>query len=294
MRQERDSASSNVVLGRFGPRRSRIRALISATHPGPTVAVTALAVILSFSIGLDALRITEVGAAVLCGQLAIGWSNDWLDARRDTEVGRTDKPIANGSVSAVAVRNAFIVAALLSIPLSLLLGPDAAIAHLVLVASGLSYNLFFKKTSYSWLPYVVSFGLLPTVVTFAGTPPEAPMGWVVAVGSLLGLAAHFANVLPDLDDDRRTGVQGLPHRLGRIPSGIASFAALVGASLAILIGAGANLVTLVGFGLGLLIAGVGIWLVLTRPPGRVLFQLIIAAALVDVVLLALSGSQLSI
>ena len=37
-----------------------------------------------------------VTAAVLAGQLSIGWSNDLIDARRDRAVGRTDKPLAVG------------------------------------------------------------------------------------------------------------------------------------------------------------------------------------------------------
>ncbi|WP_233189070.1 UbiA family prenyltransferase [Subtercola sp. Z020] len=272
----------------------RTRALVGASHPGPTVAVTALAIILSLAIGLAEQRIFAVGFAVLVGQLAIGWSNDWLDARRDEAVGRTDKPIAAGDISAAAVRNAFIVAAVLTVPFSLLLGIDAAIPHIVLVVSGIAYNLGVKKTAYSWLPYMVSFGLLPTVVTLAGSPPAEAEWWVIATGALLGLAAHFANVLPDLDDDRQTGIRGLPHRLGRVPSGLAAFGALLLASLAILVGAGPSAVTLIGLVLGLLVAALGVRLVLTRPPGRVLFRLIILAALIDVVLLALSGSRLRV
>ncbi|CAN5319161.1 UbiA family prenyltransferase [soil metagenome] len=298
-------------------RGSSVRGLVSACHPGPTVAVTTLSLVLSIAIGLAPLRVVEVGAAILAGQLAIGWSNDWLDARRDIDVGRTDKPVATGAVLASTVRTAFIVAVVAVIPLSLLLGLPAAAASLLLTASGLGYNLWLKKTALSWLPYVVSFGLLPLVVTLASTPPAVAAWWVVASGSLLGLAAHFANVLPDLDDDRATGVRGLPHRLGRIGSGFAAFGSLLLASAAVTFGAtltrgatlepgeaarysdaplavaaGPTVFGLAGFAIGVVIAGVGVWLVLTRPPGRQLFRLIIASALIDVVLLALSGSRL--
>ncbi|GAA0992167.1 UbiA family prenyltransferase [Subtercola frigoramans] len=292
-------------------------ALIAACHPGPTAAVTTLSVILAIAIGLSPLRIVGVGAAILAGQLAIGWSNDWLDARRDVEAGRTDKPVVTGAVAVSTVRTAFIVAALAVIPLSFALGADAAAASIVLTASGLSYNLWLKKTQYSWLPYAVSFGLLPLVVTFAATPPAVAAWWVVATGSLLGLAAHFANVLPDLEDDRAAGVNGLPHRVGRVGSGLFAFGSLLLASVmvtfggmmmpaagaapgtpsrssdaAVAAGATPGLLGLLGFAIGLVIAAFGVWLVLTRPPSRLLFQLIIASALIDVVLLALSGSHL--
>lgn len=36
---------------------------------------------------------------------------------------------------------------------------------------------------------------------------------MVAVGALLGFAAHLLNAMPDLADDAATGVRGLPHRL---------------------------------------------------------------------------------
>src|SRR5690606_29286146 len=66
----------------------------------------------------------------------------------------------------------------------------------------------------SWLPYAVSFGLLPIFVVLAHSPDAATSGWAVAAAALLGLGAHVANTLPDLEDDRRTGVRGLPHRIG--------------------------------------------------------------------------------
>jgi FtsH-binding integral membrane protein len=37
---------------------------------------------------------------------------------------------------------------------------------------------------------------------------------MVAAGALLGVGAHLLNALPDLADDAKTGVHGLPHRLG--------------------------------------------------------------------------------
>ena len=48
---------------------------------------------------LDAPRIALVVAAVLAGQLSIGWLNDVLDAERDRTAGRADKPVAAGAVS---------------------------------------------------------------------------------------------------------------------------------------------------------------------------------------------------
>src|ERR1019366_1392639 len=74
-------------------------ALLRASHPEPTVMVTALAVALAVSTGRDAAGVVAAGAAVLAGQLSVGWHNDWLDAGRDAASGRPDKPVAAGDIS---------------------------------------------------------------------------------------------------------------------------------------------------------------------------------------------------
>src|SRR3954465_2009568 len=81
-------------------------ALALASHPAPTVAVTAFAV--AMAAGADApVRTTAlVGAAVLGGKLWSAWSNDGIGAGGDAGVGRTDKPAGDGRLSASTVRNA--------------------------------------------------------------------------------------------------------------------------------------------------------------------------------------------
>ena len=65
------------------------------------------------------------------------------------------------------------------------------------------------------VPWAVALGVRRAVVTLAGALPRWPAWWVMVAGAALGAGAHFANAIPDLDDDRATGVTGLPHRLGR-------------------------------------------------------------------------------
>jgi len=191
------------------------RGLALACHPGPTVAVTVLTALLAWSAGHTLPRGALVTAAVLTGQLSIGWSNDLVDARRDRAVGRHDKPIARGDVPAGTVRTATGTALLACVVLSLACGPAAAAVHLLLgVAWGWAYNLWFKRTDLSPLPYAVAFAALPAVVTLALPTPTWPTTWVLLTGALLGVGAHLLNTLPDLADDEATGVRGLPHRLG--------------------------------------------------------------------------------
>lgn len=273
--------------------RCRIVSLLLSSHPGPGAAVTVVAVVLGIAITLDPWRIALLGLAVLCNQWSVGLSNDWIDAERDAAVGRRDKPIARGWIAASAVRNTAFATAAAAILFTIPLGLPATLAHAVFLLSAWGYNLGLKSTPLSVLPYIISFGLLPMIVTLARPIPAIAAGWTLMLGALLGVAAHFANVLPDLDDDHATGVSGLPHRLGRKPSGIVTYLVLAAASVVALLGPGGiGWLQIAGLVLGLAIAVTGVALVLTRPPSRLLFHLIIAAALLDVVLLAASGEHL--
>jgi 4-hydroxybenzoate polyprenyltransferase len=272
---------------------SRLRALALSTHPGPGLAVTVVAVLLGVGLQLDPWRIVLLGLAVLANQLSVGLSNDWLDAERDRAVGRTDKPVALGLVSTRLARGSAITTAVLALVLTLPLGLLATLAHGVFLGSAWAYNAGLKNTPISVLPYCVGFGALPSVATLSLPEPEFAAPWAFGLGAMLGIAAHFANVLPDLDDDARTGIAGLPHRIGRRASGIVIWAALVlGALFAFAGPEGARTpLQWVGLALTLLLAA-AIAVVLRRPPTRLLFQLIIAAALVNVVLLVFSGQRL--
>lgn len=264
-------------------------ALLRSCHPEPTAAVTLLVTALAVTTGHGAGGVLLVAAAVLTGQLSIGWLNDALDAERDTVVGRADKPVVAGAVSARTVGVAALVAAVACVPLSLALGPAAGAAHLVAVAAGWAYDLGVKGTAWSPAPYVVCFGLLPAVVVLALPGAPAPPWWLPVAGALLGAGAHFANVLPDLDDDAATGVRGLPHRLGAAGSrwaaavlllaatGVLALRAPVPAPLAAAVPVLAVVVLAAGFRTG------------RRPGSRAPFRAVMVVAGIAVALLVLAG-----
>jgi 4-hydroxybenzoate polyprenyltransferase len=255
--------------------------------------VAAITAILGAGVGLDAGRVALIAAAMLLGQFSVGLSNDWIDAERDRAVGRTDKPVAAGVISASAVRAAAFATAALAIIATIPLGLPATVAHAIFIVSAWSYNLGLKSTVASVIPYVVSFGLLPMIVTLSLPQPTLSSGWAVAAGSLLGIAAHIANVLPDLDDDRATDVRGLPHRMGPRVSALAIAASLAAAAGCIVLGLGtAAPWGYLGLGASILLAIACAALVITRPGSRLLFRLIIVAALLSVVLLASAGTRI--
>jgi 4-hydroxybenzoate polyprenyltransferase len=191
-----------------------VRGLAAACHPLPCLAVAAFAGAWAAVTGLSPDRVALLAAAVLLGQLSVGWSNDWVDAVRDQVAGRPDKPIAAGLVGRRTVGAAAACAAGACAVASLSLGPAAGAVHLLAVASAWAYNLGVKSTSCSPLPYAVSFGLLPGVATWAGAGSGWPALGVTLGAALLGVAAHFANTVPDAVADAATGVRGLPQRLG--------------------------------------------------------------------------------
>jgi len=217
--------------------RSPVVALALACHPVPTVAVTVLATVLVVSAGNDVTTVLVAAAAVLTGQLSIGWSNDLIDVRRDAASGRQDKPLAAGTVSGRAVASATAVALVATLALSMALGWRAGLAQLCVVAGGWVYNYPLKSTSLSPLPFFVAFGTLPAVATLALSDPVWPPAWVLVAAGLIGVSAHFGNVLPDFDDDAATGVRGLPHRVGPFGSAVAASLSAVTASVIAVAGA---------------------------------------------------------
>ncbi|WP_240930405.1 UbiA family prenyltransferase [Isoptericola sp. BMS4] len=261
----------------------RARGLVAATHPAPAAVVTLFALALALRVSPTTGTAVLVTTAVGAGQLSVGWSNDWLDAARDRRVGRADKPTVTGAVAPGTLRAAALGALGACAVLSLATGLLPGLLHLAAVAGAWAYNAGLKATAWSWLPYAVSFGLLPAFVLTAAGATVPP--WVVAAAALLGVGAHVANVLPDLEDDRATGVRGLPHRLGRRASIVLAPVMLAAGCMVALLGptgppgAGAGALAAAA---GALAVGAGAAGVL-RPASRAPFALSMAVAAACVV-----------
>ncbi|MCG5458443.1 UbiA family prenyltransferase [Micromonospora sp. PSH03] len=215
---------------------SRVLGLVRASHPEPAAAVTTVAGLLAWGVGHRPAGIVSVVLAVLASQLAVGWTNDALDAERDATVGRTDKPVASGAVGRRVTAWAAAAAAVACPLLALTTNPVAAFWLTLALVSALLYDWPLKATAFSVLPYAVSFGALPAFVVLALPGQPAPPVWLVAAAACLGAGAHFANVLPDLADDARTGVRGLPHRLGAAGSRVAAAGLLLAATATLVLG----------------------------------------------------------
>ena len=272
------------------------RALVAASHPLPSVAVTAFAVAVSAAAGRGPGGVLLTGLAVLAGQLSIGWSNDLLDRDRDTTAGRSDKPLATGSADPRTVRRATGLAVIACVPLSLANGLLAGAVHLVAVSGGWAYNLGLKRTWASPVPYAVSFGLLTCFVTLGLDGSPWPQPWAVAAGALLGVGAHFLNVVPDVDVDLAEGVRGLPQRIGARASAVTGAVLMAAAAMLAVAGPDGPVPWWGWVGLGAaLTTAAGAAVAGSRPRARAStpFLLAVATAAVTILLVIGRGADLT-
>jgi 1,4-dihydroxy-2-naphthoate octaprenyltransferase len=92
----------------------------------------------------------------------------------------------------------------------------------------------------------------------------------------LGVAAHFANVLKDLDQDLSSGIAGLPQRLGKQRSRVICAVLLILTTL-ILNATVSNYLLLI---IGLIAA-----LITSVAPDKVIFKSLIITVIIDLILL---------
>jgi 4-hydroxybenzoate polyprenyltransferase len=213
--------------------RSKLRGLLTASHFGPTLLVTAI------SFGFANHYWWEGPAYVIAfgiftGQLVVGWSNDLYDYQDDLSHQRMNKPLVSGLITEEFLRKWLRIMLPFSFVANLLgpLGIKGGLVYMLGIACGVGYNFYFKFSWLSPLPYAIAFAALPSSVVISKdiTPPL----WMWLGGALFGMAAHFINVLKDMKADQKSGIRGLPQRLGSLNSIIAAVA-LIAIGVAVLI-----------------------------------------------------------
>ena len=274
--------------------KSTFFSLIKCAHPLPCLAVSSLAAVISFSHSNSIGTTLVIFIVVLLQQISVGLSNDWLDYKRDKAAARTDKPAVSGLVRVSQLRVGSLIAAGLAETIAIALGLGTAIAMLLMLIFGWSYNLGMKNNWSSPIPYALGFGALPIFTGLADPQPYWVPIWIVIVAALLGISAHFANALPDQVADKLTGVNALPHILGkRVSSVVIGVAAMV--ATVITVTQSPSLPTeiaIAGLVVMVLLIGSASLLSLRANPPRIVFIILIAAALVNVMLLVLGAQKL--
>jgi 4-hydroxybenzoate polyprenyltransferase len=256
-------------------------AAVRVVHPAPALAVTALSAALAYLLAregggpVDVAAVALVTVSVAGSQVFTGATNDLTDQARDASL-RLEKPLPAGDLSASAAL--WVAAAGLAVQLvtsnrlgtlPLLLGAGAS-------ASALAYNLWLSRTPLSFLPYLVSFGLLPLwIASGVGVPLERVAPAVLLVAPFAA-AAHLANTLRDFELDAAVGSQCLAQVLGRrLAHRLALVLALgvgIGVSVAFLLAGQLNAASLALGVLGLIAILRGAW-----DPGRLWPGMLMAA-----------------
>ena len=199
----------------------QLRGLLKASHFGPTVLVTAI------SFGFATYYWWEgpafvIAFGVFTGQLVVGWSNDLYDYQDDLRHARMNKPLVAKSITKESLQKWLRFMVAFSFIANLLgpLGIKGGLVYMFGVAWGVGYNFYFKFSPLSPLPFAIAFAALPSCIVISKdiTPPL----WMWLGGALLGMAAHFINVIKDMNEDQISQIGGLPQRLGTTKSVISA------------------------------------------------------------------------
>jgi 4-hydroxybenzoate polyprenyltransferase len=249
--------------------------LLKATHIGPTITVTLISYLLATSLWWEGPALV-IAFGVFLGQLLVGFTNDLYDYQDDLKHKRSDKPLVSGKITTAQLRKAIIIVTPLAILVNLFgpLGLKGGLIYLLGVGLGISYNFYFKFTLLSPLPYALAFAALVGCIVVATdrTPPL----WLLTSAAALGVAAHFANVIKDLEADLKSEIMGLPQRLGKKKSRLVIAALLIGTTI---------LLHLTNPDLILLIVGLIGALLTAITSDKLIFKVLIITVLVDLVLL---------
>ncbi len=260
-----------------------MRSLLKASHLGPTLAVTLVSFLLATALWWEGPAYF-ISFGVFLGQLLVGWTNDLNDYQDDSKHNRIGKPLVSGELTKTSLLRAVKITTPIAVVVNLFgpLGIKGGSLYLFGVGMGVAYNFYFKSTVLSPLPYALAFAAFVSSIVIA-TDQNVPI-WLVLAGALFGVAAHFANVLKDLDQDLTSGIKGLPQRLGKKKTRVICGALLIALTLT-LNSANPNQVLLI---VGLIGAALT-----TLSSSKWIFKVLMITAIVDVILLLeAAGTQI--
>jgi len=192
----------------------KVRGLLKASHFIPSLIVSSIAFVFGVHYWWEGPAYV-IAFTVFTGQLVVGWSNDLYDFADDQKHQRMNKPLVSGVITEKYLQSWLIFMVPFSFLANILgpLGFKGGLLYWLGIGFGVAYNFYFKFTFLSPLPFAFAFAILPSCIAISKdvTPPL----WMWLGGALLGCAAHFINVLKDLEQDRQSEIRGLPQILGK-------------------------------------------------------------------------------
>lgn len=191
-----------------------IGGLIRLTHPFPCLLDGLVVGAVALVAGADLGTAARLGVAMTALQSSIGALNDLLDAERDAGH-KPGKPIPVGLVSPGVARAVVLIGGAVGMVLSLPSGISMAILAAIVLGIGYGYDLRFKGTLWSWVPFAVGIPVLP-VFGWLGAAGSLPGSFAVLlpVAVVAGAALAIANARADAERDAAAGVDSVAIRLG--------------------------------------------------------------------------------
>lgn len=193
---------------------ARIGGLIRLIHPFPSVLDGVVVGAVALIAGGDGPTAARLAVSMTALQASIGSLNDLVDAPRDSGH-KPGKPIPAGLVSTGVAAIVVAVGAGVGIGLAIPSGWGTVGLAVVVLAIGFGYDLRFKGTAWSWVPFAVGIPLLPAY-GWIGAAGELPASFAILlpIAVMAGAALAIANARADMERDVEAGVDSVAIRLG--------------------------------------------------------------------------------
>lgn len=179
----------------------------------------------------------DILLAMLGSQIAIGAVNELIDAPTDARV-KPSKPIPSGLVTRQGAIRLTLVSLAMMVIFATRLGWDSFVLCLIGTITGIAYSVWFKRTVFAWLPYLVALPLLPIWVFTAVDRFDTRLLMLYPLGVFAVIGVYLSQSLPDIAADRASTIDNVTSRLGESRSlvlivGTQLISALVGLLAAI-------------------------------------------------------------
>lgn len=151
--------------------------------------------------------------AMFGGQLAIGAVNEIVDANLDA-LTKPDKLIPAGLVSRRGALTVAITGLLAMAVFSLRFDLPVFLVCAIGTGVGIAYSVWFKRTVWSWIPYLIALPLLPIWVWLALSEVDPGLFAIYPIGAAAVIAVQIAQSIPDVEADTQGNVRTLAVALG--------------------------------------------------------------------------------
>ena len=199
----------------MAPRAEVLLGQLRLTHPFPSLLDGLVASAAALAAAGEPGTAFRLGLSMVLLQASVGALNDVIDAPSDA--GRKPgKPIPAGLVRPGSAKAIAAAAGIAGVLLAVPSGAATVALALVLLGLGYAYDLWFKGTAWSWLPFALAIPLFPTY-GWLGAAGSLPPIWAVLLPTavLAGTALALSNATVDVERDRAAGLESVATQLGR-------------------------------------------------------------------------------